>query len=157
MRGARIRWSIVGRVALALGALGLAIAIGGTLLEPGDPQPLPPDVGLATGATGEFAYAPAKPKQRASERRPQEPGGHPRERPAPEPERRSPRHEPRPEPRFTEPPPPAEPQPTVPAAPAPPAAPAAPVPAPSPPTTPAPEPAPSVPDPTEVEFGFEYQ
>jgi len=83
MARTRIRWRNVGRVATAVGAGGLLIGVVPGMLEPPDPEPLPADVGLATGATGAHAYAPAEPartKTEAGEPRDSEPPERKRER-----------------------------------------------------------------------------
>ena len=62
----------MGRLAGALGLVIAAVALGPKLLRPPQPEPLPADVGLSTGATGaQAAWADEGPR-RAS-RRPQPP------------------------------------------------------------------------------------
>lgn len=57
----RIRWTNLARAAAAVAVIALLVAVVPGLLEPGPPEPLPADVGLATGATGAYAYATPEP------------------------------------------------------------------------------------------------
>lgn len=57
----RIRWTNLARAGAAVAVVALLVAVVPGLLEPGPPEPLPADVGLATGATGAYAYATPEP------------------------------------------------------------------------------------------------
>ena len=62
VRRSRIRWSNVGRVAAGLAAVvGLIVLVPG-LLVPREPESLPADVGLATGAGDTYAYVDPEPR-----------------------------------------------------------------------------------------------
>lgn len=179
MARTRIRWQNVGRVAggIAVGAVALFAAA--DLLEPPPPEPLPADVGLATGATGAVGYepGPAAPEPRDDDRtpRPTRPAetaadaGRRTEREGPRAEREGPRdpeHAPsglredsRPgKPARQEPPPDATTPASSPANP-PPSPPAPVTPAPAAPTPPVPAPdveaEEPVPGDVKAEFGFE--
>jgi hypothetical protein len=77
----RIRWPNVGRVGAGIAVGAVAIFAAAEVLEPPPREPLPADVGLATGTTGAAAYEPAP----AETDRPPPPG--PRRPPRPPPER----------------------------------------------------------------------
>ena len=61
-----IRWRNVGSLAGGVAVGAVALFAGADLLEPPSPEPLPADVGLATGASGFRGYeAAAKPREPA--------------------------------------------------------------------------------------------
>ncbi len=94
MGRARIRWRNVGRLAAAVGAGGMLIGVVPGMLEPPEPEPLPADVGLATGTTGAYAYSPPEPRRsepRAQPPRPEAGSHHRRPQGGDRPER-PPRH-----------------------------------------------------------------
>jgi hypothetical protein len=146
MARTRIRWTNLGRLAAGLGAGGVLIAVVPGLVEPAEPPPLPPDVGLTTGASGAagvYASAPRVPNERArttSARRSR------RDEPSEERHVRT-RSDRDPKPA------PADPAPEAPAPPAPPAPTPAAAPAPPPPAppSPAPPPEPAEPEPEQPE------
>jgi len=89
MRGVRIRWTSAAKAAGAVVAGGLLVFAVSALSEPEEAEPLPADIGLASGATGAYGYAPAlvqRPEQAAARsetpaRRRPSPGGQARHRP----------------------------------------------------------------------------
>ena len=52
MSRTRIRWTKAGLMAGGVGVAALAIGFGPSLLEPPPPEPLPADLGLASGPSG---------------------------------------------------------------------------------------------------------
>lgn len=78
----RIRWTNLARAGAAVAVVALLVAVVPGLLEPGPPEPLPADVGLASGATGAYAYAAPEPTSSPTRRR-----GHRPERPRSRPDR----------------------------------------------------------------------
>ncbi len=92
----RIRWRNVGRLAGGLGAGALVLIVVPGLLEPGDPRPLPADVGLDPGAAGDYAYVPATRGRRerpSPQRHPAPRGGVSHPQPTPPPRRHRDHHE----------------------------------------------------------------
>jgi hypothetical protein len=146
VKGTTIRWRNVGRIGAGIAALGAALVVAPRLLDPGEPPPLPDDVGLEVGATG-FVYEPTPAQRpRGNPEHPEPPE------PKPRPKPREHREEPKPKlgaDRSPErsPPSPAQ-APPPPPPPQPPAS--TPAPAPAPPLAPEPEESP-----VEQEFGFE--
>jgi hypothetical protein len=149
-----VRWRNVGRAAGAVAAVGLAVVVAPRLLDPGEPPPLPDDVGLEVGATG-FAYDPPEPRRPDREPERRQPAPRPGPKPEPEPK---PKPRPRPDEAGDHDPEPNHGRPHTPLAPV--SAPADP-----PPPAPVPPPAPAAPPPApppepqrppvEQEFGFE--